>query len=104
MILSRGTVMTRGGVDALKEQLWAEAQRRGLGRAHEVLIVDDGAVWICNLAGDRSQYFAVAPPVPRPSAFVISPALASMKPASLATAMNCQPSAIRRCACAASTT
>lgn len=45
--------MTCGGVDALQEQLWAEAQRRGLGRAHQVLIVADGAVWIWNLAGDR---------------------------------------------------
>jgi hypothetical protein len=53
MILSRGYVMTRGGVEALKEQLWAEAMRRGLGRANEVLIVADGAVWIWNLAGDR---------------------------------------------------
>ena len=53
VILSRGTVMTRGGVDALKAQLWAEAMRRGLGRASEVLIVADGAVWIWNLAGDR---------------------------------------------------
>jgi hypothetical protein len=53
VILSRGTVMTRGGVDALKEQLWAEAMRRGLGRANEVLIVADGAVWIWNLARDR---------------------------------------------------
>ena len=53
VILSRGTVMTRGGVDALKEQLWAEAMRRGLGRANEVLIVADGAVWIWNLSGDR---------------------------------------------------
>ena len=53
VILSRGTVMTRGGVDALKEQLWAEAMRRGLGRANEVLLVADGAVWIWNLAGDR---------------------------------------------------
>jgi len=52
-ILSRGYVMTRGGGEALKEQLWAEAMRRGLGRAHEVLIVADGAVWIWNLAGDR---------------------------------------------------
>jgi hypothetical protein len=52
-ILSRGYVMTRGGVDALKQQLWAEAMRRGLGRANEVLIVADGAVWIWNLAGDR---------------------------------------------------
>jgi len=53
VILSRGYVMTRGGVDALKEQLWAEARRHGLGRANEVLIVADGAVWIWNLAGDR---------------------------------------------------
>jgi hypothetical protein len=52
-ILSRGYAMTRGGVEALKEQLWAEAMRRGLGRANEVLIVADGAVWIWNLAGDR---------------------------------------------------
>lgn len=52
-ILSRGYAMTRGGVDALKEQLWAEAMRHGLGRAHEVLIVADGAVWIWNLADDR---------------------------------------------------
>lgn len=52
-ILSRGYAMTRGGGDALKEQLWAEAQRHGLGRANEVLIVADGAVWIWNLAGDR---------------------------------------------------
>ena len=52
-ILSRGYAMTRGGVDALNEQLWAEAMRHGLGRAAEVLIVADGAVWIWNLAGDR---------------------------------------------------
>lgn len=52
-ILSRGFAMTRGGVAALKEQLWAEAMRHGLGRALEVLIVADGAVWIWNLAGDR---------------------------------------------------
>jgi len=45
--------MTRGGVDALKEQLWAEAMRHGLGRANAVLIVADGAGWIWNLAGDR---------------------------------------------------
>ncbi len=45
--------MTRGGTDALKEQLWAEAMRHGLGRANEVLIVTDGAAWIWNLAGDR---------------------------------------------------
>jgi hypothetical protein len=53
LILSRGYAMTRGGVDDLKEQLWAEAMRHGLGRANEVLVVADGAVWIWNLAGDR---------------------------------------------------
>jgi len=52
-ILSRGYVMTRGGIEALREQLWAEANRHGLGRANEVLIVADGAVWIWNLASDR---------------------------------------------------
>jgi Uncharacterised protein family (UPF0236) len=53
VILSRGYAMTRGGAEALKEQLWAEAMRHGLGRANQVLIVADGAAWIWNLAGDR---------------------------------------------------
>lgn len=53
MILSRGTVMTRGGTDALKQQLWAEAMRHGLGQAKDVLVVADGAVWIWNLTEDR---------------------------------------------------
>ena len=53
VILSRGYVMTRGGIDALRDQLWAEASRHGLGRADDVLIVADGAVWIWNLANDR---------------------------------------------------
>jgi len=52
-ILSRGTVMTRGGVDALRAQLFAEAQRHGLAQAAKVLVVADGAVWIWNLTGDR---------------------------------------------------
>jgi hypothetical protein len=52
-ILSRGTVMTRQGVDALREQLFAEAQRHGLAQAAKVLVVADGAVWIWNLTGDR---------------------------------------------------
>jgi hypothetical protein len=53
LILSRGTVMTRSGIDALRQQLWAEAMRHGLGQAEEVLIIADGAVWIWNLAADR---------------------------------------------------
>jgi hypothetical protein len=52
-ILSRGTVMTRTGVDGLREQLFAEAQRHGLAQAAKVLVVADGAVWIWNLTGDR---------------------------------------------------
>ena len=53
VILSRGTVMTRGGIDALRQQLWAEAMRHGLGRAKKVLVIADGAVWIWNLVKDR---------------------------------------------------
>jgi len=52
-ILSRGTVMTRGGVDDLREQLFAEAQRHGLAQAAKVLVVADGALWIWNLTDDR---------------------------------------------------
>jgi len=55
MILSRGTVMTRAGIDALKSQLWAEAMRHGLARAARVLVVADGAVWIWNLVEDRFE-------------------------------------------------
>src|SRR6185437_12484456 len=53
VILSRGTVMTRGGIDALREQLFAECLRHGAGRAAEVLVVADGALWIWNLVADR---------------------------------------------------
>jgi len=52
-ILSRGTVMTRQGVEALREQLFAETQRHGLAQAEKVLVVADGAAWIWNLTGDR---------------------------------------------------
>jgi len=52
-ILSRGTVMTRGGVEALRDQLFAEAQRHGLAQADKVLVIADGALWIWNLTGDR---------------------------------------------------
>ncbi len=45
--------MTRGGVDALREQLFAEAQRQGLAQADKVLVIADGALWIWNLTGDR---------------------------------------------------
>lgn len=52
-ILSRGTVMTRGGVADLRDQLFAEAQRHGLAQADKVLVIADGALWIWNLTGDR---------------------------------------------------
>lgn len=52
-LLSRGTVRPRAGVDGLREQLFAEAQRPGLAHAAKVLVVADGAVWIWNLSGDR---------------------------------------------------
>jgi len=41
------------GLDALREQLHAEALRRGLGQAASVLVIGDGAVWIWRLADDR---------------------------------------------------
>lgn len=53
LILSRGTVMTRGGIEALKQQLWAEAMRQGLAQAQDVLVIADGAVWIWNWVSDR---------------------------------------------------
>jgi hypothetical protein len=53
VILSRGYAMTREGMDGLRQQLWAEAMRRGLGQAQEVLVIADGAVWIWNLVTDR---------------------------------------------------
>jgi hypothetical protein len=45
--------MTRQGVDGLRDQLLAEAQRHGLAQAARVLVVADGAIWIWNLTGDR---------------------------------------------------
>jgi hypothetical protein len=39
LILSRGTVMTRGGIEALRQQVWAEAMRHGLAQAQEVLVL-----------------------------------------------------------------
>lgn len=53
VLVQRGYVFTRQGLDALREQLHAEALRRGLGQAASVLVVGDGAVWIWRLADDR---------------------------------------------------
>lgn len=53
VISERGFVATREGIDALREQLYAEALRRGLGQAAGALVIGDGAVWIWRLADDR---------------------------------------------------
>jgi hypothetical protein len=53
VISERGFVATRQGLDALREQLQAEALRRGLGQAASALVLGDGAVWIWRVADDR---------------------------------------------------
>jgi hypothetical protein len=53
VITERGFVATRQGLDALRQQLHAEALRRGLGQAASALVIGDGAVWIWRLADDR---------------------------------------------------
>jgi hypothetical protein len=53
VISERGFVATREGIDSLREQLHAEALRRGLGQAAGALVIGDGAVWIWRLADDR---------------------------------------------------
>jgi len=55
LITHRGYVATRGGLEALREQLHAEALRHGLGQVKRVVVMGDGAAWIWNLAGDRFQ-------------------------------------------------
>jgi hypothetical protein len=53
IILNRGFAATRQGSAELKEQLHAEALRRGLGQVRRVVVIADGALWIWSLAGDR---------------------------------------------------
>jgi hypothetical protein len=53
VISERGFVATREGMDALRQQLHAEALRRGLGQAAGALVIGDGAAWIWRLADDR---------------------------------------------------
>jgi hypothetical protein len=53
VISERGFVATREGIAGLREQLHAEALRRGLGQAAGVLVIGDGAMWIWRLADDR---------------------------------------------------
>ena len=53
MILSRGYVMTRKGLEGLREQIFAESVRHGLAKAAKVLVLGDGGIWIWNLTEDR---------------------------------------------------
>jgi len=53
MILSRGYVMTRKGVDALADQVFAEAVRQGMLVAEQILVVADGGVWIWKIIENR---------------------------------------------------
>src|SRR5436190_223271 len=53
LIVERGFVATRLGAPELKEQIHAEALRRGLGQAPRVIVIADGALWIWNLVEDR---------------------------------------------------
>lgn len=55
LITERSYVATRGGVEALLQQLYYEARARGLAQAERVLVIADGAVWIWNLVADRFQ-------------------------------------------------
>jgi hypothetical protein len=47
--------MTRLGLDGLREQIFAECLRRGLGKAARVLALGDGGVWIWNIFEDRFE-------------------------------------------------
>jgi len=53
IIVERGYVATRGGVEPFTRQLYAEALQRGLQQAETVLVIGDGAAWIWNLAGKQ---------------------------------------------------
>ena len=53
MILSRGYVATRKGVEEFSRQVFAEAVRQGLLLCRDALVVCDGGVWLWNLAEDR---------------------------------------------------
>src|SRR5262249_9376033 len=53
VISERGFVATREGIDALRQQLYAEALRRGLGQAAGALVIAGGAAWIWRLGADR---------------------------------------------------
>jgi hypothetical protein len=53
VISERGYVATRAGLEAFEQLVYAEALRRGLTQAAEVLVIADGAIWIWNLVENR---------------------------------------------------
>ena len=53
VITDRGYVATRAGLEAFEKLVYAEALRRGLTKAAEVLVIADGAIWIWNLVENR---------------------------------------------------
>jgi hypothetical protein len=53
VITERGYVATRGGLEVFERLVYAEALRRGLPHAAEVLVIADGAAWIWNLVENR---------------------------------------------------
>jgi len=53
VITDRGYVATRAGLEAFEQLVYAEALRRGLTKAAEVLVIADGAIWIWNLVESR---------------------------------------------------
>ena len=53
VISERGYVATRGGLETFEQLVYAEALRRGLSQAAEVLVIADGAIWIWNLVQSR---------------------------------------------------
>lgn len=55
IILHRGYVATREGMESFVGQLHGEALRHGLGRAKRVLVMGDGGPWIWTIAKGRFQ-------------------------------------------------
>lgn len=53
VITNKSVVMTRRGVDKLREKIWAECMCLGIGKAERILVLGDGAAWIWNMAEDR---------------------------------------------------
>ncbi len=53
VILSRGYVATRGGLEDFSRQVYGEAVRQGLLLADSTLVIADGGVWIWKIAEDR---------------------------------------------------